>query len=378
MLVDEGFEQKLMERYLKSCLSILPRPYESQDSVRTTILYFVTSSLDVLGFLDSPAAEARGLMPPDLRATVIEWLYAMHIPRPTHEAEDEEHAAPRWGFRGSPFLGLPWHVCGQDEHQHAAAAAAESDGRHEMDCAHLATTYTALCTLRVLGDDFSRLDRAAILSAIKHLQQPDGSFSANVGGSESDVRFIYCAAAICYMLQEWSFDVPKAVRYILSSQTYEYAMAQGPGQEAHGGSTYCSIATLVLTGFLDHLPHQDKLTRWLLERQVTGFQGRVNKDADTCYSFWIGASLKMLDKLHLADYRLSKAFTMSCQTPIGGFGKCVENPPDVLHTYMALCGLSMMGAPGLRDIHCALGMTQRAAGGFAYPLRTARDALGVE
>lgn len=64
----------------------------------------------------------------------------------------------------------------QDEHQHAAAAAAaaESDGRHEMDCAHLATTYTALCTLRVLGDDFSRLDRAAILSAIKHLQQPDG------------------------------------------------------------------------------------------------------------------------------------------------------------------------------------------------------------
>lgn len=82
VLVDEGFEQKLMERYLKSCLSILPRPYEGQDSVRTTILYFVTSSLDVLGFLDSPAAEARGLMPPDLRATVIEWLYAMHIPRP--------------------------------------------------------------------------------------------------------------------------------------------------------------------------------------------------------------------------------------------------------------------------------------------------------
>jgi prenyltransferase beta subunit len=49
----------------------------------------------------------------------------------------------------------------------------------------------------------------------------------------------------------------------------------------------------------------------------------------------------------------------------------------VLHTYMALCGLSMMGAPGLRDIHCALGMTQRAANGFAYPLRTAREALGL-
>lgn len=114
-------------------------------------------------------------------------------------------------------------------------------------------------------------------------------------------------------------------------------MAQGPLQEAHGGSTYCSIATLVLTGFLDHLPHKDKLTRWLLERQITGFQGspfptiddfffgltahgcagRVNKDADTCYSFWIGASLKMLDQLHLTDWKLSKGFTMSCQSPIG-------------------------------------------------------------
>jgi len=50
-------------------------------------------------------------------------------------------------------------------------------------------------------------------------------------------------------------------------------MAQGPGQEAHGGSTYCSIAALLLMGFLDHLPHQDKLVRWLLERQITGFQG---------------------------------------------------------------------------------------------------------
>ena len=32
---------------------------------------------------------------------------------------------------------------------------------------------------------------------------------------------------------------------------------------------------------------------WLLSRQVTGFQGRANKPSDTCYSFWIGASLKV-------------------------------------------------------------------------------------
>ena len=49
--------------------------------------------------------------------------------------------------------------------------------------------------------------------------------------------------------------------------------------------------------------------RWLLNRQCPGFQGRPNKDPDTCYSFWVGASLavctpalpsEMLSKLTLA------------------------------------------------------------------------------
>ena len=35
--------------------------------------------------------------------------------------------------------------------------------------------------------------------------------------------------------------------------------------------------------------------------------------------------------------------------------------PDALHTYFGLCGLSLMQEPGLRDIHAALNITQRAA-----------------
>ena len=33
------------------------------------------------------------------------------------------------------------------------------------------------------------------------------------------------------------------------------------------------------------------LKQWCLQRQKSGFQGRPNKDVDTCYSFWVGASL---------------------------------------------------------------------------------------
>lgn len=39
------------------------------------------------------------------------------------------------------------------------------------------------------------------------------------------------------------------------------------------------------------------LKRWLIFRQQSGFQGRPNKDVDTCYSFWIGATLKVSYKL---------------------------------------------------------------------------------
>ena len=43
------------------------------------------------------------------------------------------------------------------------------------------------------------------------------SFAA-VYGSESDMRFVYCAAVICYILQDWSMiDMNKSVDFIRNS-----------------------------------------------------------------------------------------------------------------------------------------------------------------
>lgn len=41
-------------------------------------------------------------------------------------------------------------------------------------CGHLAMTYTGLASLVILGDDLSRLDRAACIEGVRALQQPDG------------------------------------------------------------------------------------------------------------------------------------------------------------------------------------------------------------
>jgi geranylgeranyl transferase type-1 subunit beta len=65
------------------------------------------------------------------------------------------------------------------------------------------------------------------------------------------------------------------------------------------GSTYCCIAALSMLGDLSE--GNDDTVRWLVNRQVAtddeekgGFNGRVNKPADTCYSFWVGGALDVL------------------------------------------------------------------------------------
>lgn len=81
----------------------------------------------------------------------------------------------------------------------------------------------------------------------------------------------------------------------IAIKTYEGAFGQNQDAEAHGGSTFCAVASLHLMNKLNDLGQEklDRLTQWCINRQTTGFSGRVNKPWDTCYSFWIGATLKV-------------------------------------------------------------------------------------
>lgn len=63
-----------------------------------------------------------------------------------------------------------------------------------------------------------------------------------------------------------------------------------------GGWTYCAIASLCLMGRLDGAlsPRElNRIRRWCIMRQQSGFHGRPNKPVDTCYSFWVGATLEV-------------------------------------------------------------------------------------
>lgn len=66
-----------------------------------------------------------------------------------------------------------------------------------------------------------------------------------------------------------------------------------------GGSTFCAVATLSMLGRLHDetvLSRTDlkKLKRWCVFRQNEGFFGRPNKPDDSCYTFWISATLKVI------------------------------------------------------------------------------------
>ncbi|KAB7495316.1 Geranylgeranyl transferase type-1 subunit beta [Armadillidium nasatum] len=219
----------------------------------------------------------------------------------------------------------------------------------ELDCGHIAMTYTALASLVILGDDLSRVDRDGIQNHIRLLQCEDGSFYSSVGGSENDMRFVYCASTICYILQDFSaLNIEPAVKYIQKSISFEGGLGQGPFQESHGGPTFCGIASLYLMGKLEALNHlqKEKLVRWLLLRQNTeegGFNGRPNKPADTCYTYWVGATLKLLNAFQFVDKKLLVNFVLSTQDPItGGLGKYIGVNPDGMHTYLGLSGLSLI------------------------------------
>jgi geranylgeranyl transferase type-1 subunit beta len=38
----------------------------------------------------------------------------------------------------------------------------------------------------------------------------------------------------------------------------------------------------------------NRIKRWCIMRQQNGYHGRPNKPVDTCYSFWVGATLKVI------------------------------------------------------------------------------------
>ncbi|GAV74630.1 Prenyltrans domain-containing protein/Prenyltrans_2 domain-containing protein [Cephalotus follicularis] len=168
---------------------------------------------------------------------------------------------------------------------------------------HLATTYAAVNSLITLGGDrsLSSINRGKLHMFLRRMKDPSGAFRMHDKG-ESDVRACYTAISVASVLNILDDELVQNVgNYILSCQTYEGGIAGEPGSEAHGGYTFCGLATMILVNEVNRLDLA-ALIEWVVFRQGVegGFQGRTNKLVDGCYSFWQGGIFALLQRLDFA------------------------------------------------------------------------------
>lgn len=217
---------------------------------------------------------------------------------------------------------------------------------------HTLSTYAIVRALCAIGtkEAYTSIDRASILKFLRSIKEPDGSFLSQIGG-ESDMRCVYCALSTAALLNILTPDLlENAAEWIASCQTYEGGFGGSPGNEAHGGYTYCALAALAAINRMDVIRNFRSLTSWLSSCQMSyegGFHGRQNKLVDSCYSFWQGAGAAIAGNF-IADphaYDSHEAVVATTKKPFNHADKIMS--PDRLIEYVLVCAQDERG--GLRD-----------------------------
>ena len=192
---------------------------------------------------------------------------------------------------------------------------------------HLATSYAAVNAIAIINtkECYELLDKQKLLILFKSLKLSNGSFRVHDGG-EIDIRASYCVLSICKLLDIDTTDLkPNCANFIKDCQGWDGGIGPFPGVEAHGGYTYCGLAALVLLNETEIID-LDRLLFWLTNRQMKvegGFCGRTNKLVDGCYSYWIGASLSLVQAVLNKGYlyspeKLQQYILKCCQAKNGG------------------------------------------------------------
>jgi len=119
-----------------------------------------------------------------------------------------------------------------------------------------------------------------------------------------------------------------------------------PGMESHGAFTYASLITLKL--LKDDFMTKDRielLSMWLCARHLDesgGINGRPEKFPDVCYTWFIIASLALINKTDVIDITSLSSFIKRSQETGGGIADRPGNVPDLWHTWYGFSGLSLL------------------------------------
>lgn len=145
------------------------------------------------------------------------------------------------------------------------------------------------------------------------------------------------------MLGDWSaVDRDLCAAHLRSCQTWDGGFSLSPGAEGHGGATYTALASAVLLGRPDAVPAPARLLAWAIRLQGAGYRGRLGKARDSCYSFWVGATVRLLGAARLLTPGANREFVLRCVDARGGFGRDPLAQAEILHTFYGTAGLALM------------------------------------
>ena len=247
--------------------------HSSLDASRPWLVYWCLHGLDLLDQLQTELSDAQA------QACVSFLARCVH---------------PQGGMGGGP---------GQQAHTAPTYAAVMSLA---ILTSHPGCSSEALQVLRSarrgISDFFLRCKEAAPGSSAA------GGFRVSRDG-EVDTRGAYTVLAVASLLQLQTPALTAGVlEWLASCQTYEGGLGGEPGNEAHGGYSFCGLAAAALLGS-PHRLQLPLLRKWAVRRHMQregGFQGRTNKLVDGCYSFWVGALHPILDTLEGTREQLSQ------------------------------------------------------------------------
>ncbi|OJJ02945.1 hypothetical protein ASPVEDRAFT_132987 [Aspergillus versicolor CBS 583.65] len=395
--------------YFLRCLkTFLPSLYTSNDSNRMLLAFFTVSGLDVLGAL-------RAKTTPEERQGYIDWIYHCQVPSGGFRGftgtdfgtENRTRENEAWDPANVPstffalvillILGddlsrvkrtecLNWlpkmqrpngsfgEVLGPEDQ-------IEGGGDLRFCCFAAGTRYILKGKRDVDLNGVEDINVDSLVTFIESCQAYDGGM-AEGPHCESHSGHTYCAINTLTFLDRLSScsgQVPlitsgseqfeSLVRWLVARQTAELGDEDEEDEEDPSNTENPAdsnvqdlsdaVHGLSLDKSIDMLPSILAPIEGSL--QWAGFNGRSNKYADTCYSFWNSATLEMLGKLPMVDADRNRRYLLEkTQHFVGGFGKGVgELPADLLHSYFGMVSLAFQSEQGLDSVDPALCATHR-------------------
>ncbi|KAK5139093.1 hypothetical protein LTR04_003892, partial [Oleoguttula sp. CCFEE 6159] len=379
-LAEPTFDTKRHVRYWLRCLkTLLPNVYTANDSNRMTFAFFVLSALDLLDCLvpHTTAAEREGY---------AQWIYHCQHPaggfrafpgtdfgeRTTAQNECWDPAnlpATYFALATLLILGddlervrrracLAWLTKlqrpdgGFGETLVNGSIEGGSDTRFGYCAAGVRWILRGTVKGPVEGDEDVNVDQ--FVQCVRLSETYDGGIS-DAPFHEAHAGFTYCAISALSFVDRLPHgaktrddddgplaglsDLHATIRWLASRQTAtldDDDEVDTNGDETDTPSTCHDAHTFVrLRGFPSEQGEQSYKERPTshLDLQWAGFNGRCNKLADTCYAFWVGASLDVLHKAPIASRPRSRRYLLDrTQHPAGGFAKHPGDPPDIYHS----------------------------------------------